>query len=274
MFLNIIKVFLFGIVQGVTEFLPVSSSGHLVILHKIFPELSIDPVLFDVSLHLASLLALLYFFRKDIVSLLKAFIYSFFGKRSNESRLAWLLFFATIPAALAGFFGESYIENSLRILPVIIFMLALIAVFFIIVEKLAKQKTSWKDIGISQALSIGVAQAFALIPGTSRSGITIIAGLAIGLKRESAVRFSFLLAAPIIFGAGIKKILDLIQDFSIYNNGDFILIVFGFMASLVSSFLAIKYFVNFSKRNTLKPFAYYRLILAFILLLSVFFIRS
>lgn len=255
-----INAIIFGVVQGLTEFLPVSSSGHLVVLHELL-ELPIKSELaFDVVLHFATLLAVVYFFRKDIWRIIKSFVYSPVSGGNQYSRLGWLLIIGTIPAAIAGFFFEDIIESALREPWVVIAMLALIGLLFIIAEKKSKQSRVLSDLNLRKVLIIGLAQAIALIPGTSRSGITIIAGLGVKLRREEALRFSFLLSVPIIFGATIKKIPDIIGIN--LSGGEGAVLAVSFICAYAAAVLAIKYFMRFARAHSLNVFAYYRFILA------------
>jgi undecaprenyl-diphosphatase len=262
---DIIKAVLFGVVQGITEFLPVSSSGHLLILHDFFDLPIQNELAFDVVLHLASLLAVLLFFRKDILELINAFVDSLRGKKSDLSRTCWMIIVATIPAALAGVFLEDIIENQLRSILIVALMLVVVAVLFIIIEnrKNKNNNGSYNNLSLAKAAKIGFAQALALIPGTSRSGITIIAGISLGLKRDEAIKFSFLLSIPIILGASATKIPSFLSDGFI--DGQITILISAFFASFFSAFLTIKYFLKFAKNHTLIPFAYYRIFLAVLL---------
>ncbi len=266
--MDLIYSIIFGVVQGITEFLPVSSTGHLVILHELWPmDLSSD-LGFDVVLHGGTLLALVIYFRQEIFQYLKGFLRSFkrFDARNDiEQKLSWLIIIGTIPAALIGYFTESYVEDAFRSIWVIIIALIIGGLLFIIIEKISRKEKDLGKINGLTALFIGLAQAIALIPGVSRSGITIIAGLGAGLKRETAAKFAFLLSIPIIFGAGLKKTLDLIEAGALTNNW-FIYLV-GFTASLVSGYLCVKYFLKYLKNRSLAPFAYYRFILSGLLII-------
>jgi len=265
--MNYLYAIIFGITQGLTEFLPVSSSGHLVLLHELFNLPIINEMLFDVYLHLATLFAVIIFFKNDILKL----IIGFFNNLDKEkrkinpySRLSLLIIASTVPAALAGYFLENSIIKFLRSAETVAIMLIFIGVLFIIIEKKSNQYKTIKEINLKSALTIGFAQTIALIPGTSRSGITIVAGLANNLKREEAIRFSFLLSIPIITGAAITKI-PMILNVNISQTELSVLIV-AFLSAFISGFLAIKYFIKFAERHTLKTFAYYRFVLAFIII--------
>ena len=263
-----ISVIIYGIVQGITEFLPISSSGHLVIMHQILPLDFINEISFDVFLHLASLLAVIYFFRTDLFRIIIAWLKSLSGKKSDDARLANYLIVATIPAAFFGYFFADFIENKLRSLAVLVVMLVLIALLFIFVEKRGKFNRESRELSLGDAFFIGLAQVLALIPGTSRSGITIIAGMSRALKREEALRFSFLMSIPIILGAFLTKASDIGHNF---NSSSILLLILAFLSTFFTAFFTIKFFMNFAKKHSLLPFAYYRIILAFILLLYLWF---
>lgn len=266
--INYFSALVYGIVQGVTEFLPVSSSGHLVVLHEFLKIPLENDLVFDVTLHFATLLAVLYFFRQDIKQLFQGWIQNF-GKNKNENgRISWLIILGTIPAALIGFLFADKIELYLRSPKVVIVMLSLVGLAMILVERLSVRQAGFEILTWKKTLLIGLAQALALIPGTSRSGITIIAGMFLGLKRAEAIRFSFLLSAPIIFGAAIKEIPHLIK----LNLGseELFLIVIAFFSALISGILVIKYFLIFAKRYRLDIFAWYRFALAIMLGFYIF----
>jgi undecaprenyl-diphosphatase len=256
--MNYFYAMIFGAIQGATEFLPISSSGHLLILHR-FIKLPINNDLsFDVALHLATLLAVMIFFRKEIFLIIRSVIKSIFGKPDEYSRIGWLIVIATIPAALAGVLFENWIENQFRSPFLVAVMLALVGALFILFENKSAKKQEIKALTWKKSLIIGLSQAIALIPGTSRSGVTIIAGLWSDLKREEAVKFSFLLAIPIIAGASLKKLPELFKA----DSSDLLLISIAFIFAFASGWLAIKYFLNFSRNHSLKIFAYYRFVLA------------
>jgi undecaprenyl-diphosphatase len=270
--MEFIKAAVYGITQGITEFLPISSSGHLVILHKFFIFQPKNELSFDVLLHLATLLAVCYYFRQDIIVILKDWFLSFKGgELRKRGRLGWFIIAGTIPAGIAGFLFDEKIENLSKndsALLLIAFMLFLLGVIFIVVEKYASKLKDIKGLDLKSTLWIGFAQAFALIPGTSRSGITTITGMALGLKREEAVRFSFLLSVPIILGASIKKIPSLFLDSPAVN--EWVLMLAAFAFAFVSGLLSIHYLLAFSKKYKLNMFAYYRFILALVLIVLFF----
>ena len=253
-----------GIIQGLTEFLPVSSSGHLILLHNITNFSVKNEILFDVMLHLATILAVIWFFWNDLKIMLVAWLKSLSGKQNRESKLAWAIIISTIPAVIAGLLWGEWLE-SLRSPLVVVVMLIFVAILFIVVEKWGKHNHSLKHMNYKNSLAIGLAQALALIPGTSRSGITIVAGLAIGIKREAAIRYSFLMSVPIILGANAKKI----TEFSATGIGfeEVWLYIVAFVTAFVTAFFTIKYFIRYSRDNSLIPFAYYRFALALLVFL-------
>lgn len=263
--MDYLSVIIFGVVQGITEFLPVSSSGHLVILHELLSLPFENDLAFDVALHFATLLAVLYFFRRDVVQLAVGFLSSLRGQKTEMSRLSWLLIMGAVPAAILGFLFDDLIEQRFRSLWIVITMLIVVALLFILVEKKGRFSQEYVNIKWPQALFIGLAQALALIPGTSRSGITIITGLAVGLKREAAIRFSFLLSIPIVAGAAIVKIPDILAEK--LSLSEWSLILVAFLSALFSGVFAIRFLINFARSHTLIPFAVYRIILALILIL-------
>jgi len=256
--MNYLYSMIAGIVQGLTEFLPVSSSGHLVLFHDILKFDFFDNVLFDVAMHLATLVALVVFFRKDIVRLARGFGRSL-GRRDlrndPDQRLPWLILLGTVPAVAAGYLFESFVGGALRRPGVVAVALAVVAGLLFAVEKIAVKKRTLADMTAADATVIGIAQAAALIPGVSRSGITLAAGLGRKLTRPDAARFSFLLSIPTVFGAAVKKGLEIGHA----SGADWAVLAVGFGAALLSGLLAIRFFMKFVGRHSLRVFAWYRL---------------
>jgi undecaprenyl-diphosphatase len=254
-----IEAIILGIVQGLTEFLPVSSSAHLILFPWFFDWQGIVNTLsFDVALHFGTLLALLVFFRKDWIEIIRTM--------PRKDALLWKLVAGTIPAAVAGILLHDWIEQNRN--PVLIsFTLTFVAVLMIMSEKKydATERSGIETITMKSALFIGVAQACALIPGVSRSGITIIAGLTKNLRREDAARFSFLLGTPAVAGASLLEAKNLAGSSGI----EFDIFFVGIVVSAVTGYLAIKYLILFLKNFSLRPFAYYRFFLAFVIILSI-----
>ena len=207
-----LQVIILAIVQGLTEFLPISSSGHLVLVPYFF-DWQDQGLAFDVAVHFGSLLAVLLFFRKDIAGLIRGGVQVLGGNVATiESRLALGIALGTIPAALAGLLLVDWIEANLRSPSVIIATLSGYAVLMILADRYGKRERDISGVRISDAVLIGVAQALALVPGTSRSGVTITAGRFLGFERQDAARFSFLLAVPVILLATGYSFIGLLQQ--------------------------------------------------------------
>ncbi len=274
-----------GIVQGLTEFIPISSSAHLVIVPWLFgwrsPALTSLP--FDVALHIGTLVAVACFFFSDWVRLIGAGFASIAERKIGNDfnrRMAWMLVVGCIPGGIAGAVFEGKIEelfhrpnvpmqgSALIAMAVII---ALLAAVLFIVERIAKHRRPLESVSFKDALVIGVAQALAIFPGISRSGATITAGLAMGLQRDVAARFSFLLSAPIIAGAGMKSLLDVCKEIKISSLGaaDLALFAIGGVAAAVSGFLCIKLLLRFLQKNSTDVFVYYRWVFAAIIIAVV-----
>lgn len=268
---NYILAGLAGIIQGLTEFLPISSSGHLIVFHDFFGFNFVDDLSFDVILHLATLAALVAFFRAEILNLIKAFGQSFVRwnlKNDAQQRLAWYLLIGTLPALLVGYFWGDDIENSFRNILVVAVMLIVFGLLLNLTEALGKKYKDISQLRLFDTLVIGLAQSLALVPGISRSGITIIAGLNQDLKRQEAAKFSFLLSIPVVLAAGAKGIFELGQVQ--LNQSELGILLVGFVFAAISGFFTIKYFLRFLQKYSLRPFVYYRIILGFAILLILY----
>jgi undecaprenyl-diphosphatase len=263
-----------GITQGVTEFAPVSSSGHLILVPWLFgwPILNNPSVnkTFDVALHLGTLVGALVYFRKDVVRYLVAWIGSIRSRSisSADERVAWALVIGTIPGAIAGAAFESLIEDTLGAPWLIAVMLAVFGVILYVVDKRALSGKSVEDLSVLGGLGLGIAQAIALQPGVSRSGVTITAGRLYGLERAAAARVSFLLSLPIIAGAGLLKSVDLLRNgFPPGMVGPFL---WGTAAAAVSGFLVIAFLLAFLRRKDFLVFLVYRIAAAALVLGIIF----
>ncbi len=256
-----------GTLQGVTEFLPISSSGHLAIMEH-FLKLpntigAVDLELFDIFLHGGSLLAILIFFWKDWIHVLKEMWHMVTKWRLDKNSLALKLIIGTIPAILAGLIFGGAIGNQFRQLAYIGTFLILIAIFFLYAEWKGKRNT-YETVGIKKSLIIGSAQALALIPGISRAGTTIATGMLMGLKRDAAARFSFMLGGIAILAANVYAL------FSIRNGAampDLSFTLVGTFTSFVVSLASISWLLKFLEKHTLRSFSAYLLILGSILLM-------
>lgn len=252
-----------GLIQALTEFLPISSSAHLILARGVLDFGFADGLTFDVGLHVGTLLAILVYFRRDISRLIGGFLSTFRGLDPGahaDQRLAWYIVFASVPAALAGLFFEAQIEVYFRHPNVIVFTLVIGGVLFLVAERFTRQAESMDALSLKGALLVGIAQATALIPGVSRSGITIITGMSQGLKRDEAARFSFLLGAPALAGAGLKKGLDMAGQ--PFTGADYSVLAIGLVTAAVAGWLIIKLLLRFLRDHRLDVFAYYRFVLA------------
>lgn len=255
-----------ALIQGLTEFLPVSSSAHLILVPSLlgWPD---QGLAFDVAVHLGTLIAVVSFFRKDILKLFLAWVSSISGKgMSPEARLAWGVILGTIPAGIVGLIFKDFIEVNLRSPLVIAATTIIFGLLLWFADKRAKLERDELTLGWQDFLVIGGAQAMALIPGTSRSGITITAGLLLGLTREAAARYSFLLSIPIIVLSGLGVTGDLMGS---SEPVDWMALLLGTVIAAVSAFACIHFFLSWINKMGMLPFVIYRLLLG-VLLLVVF----
>ena len=254
-----LQVVVLAIVQGLTEFLPISSSGHLVLVPKLFGWAD-QGLAYDVAVHFGSLGAVVLFFRNDIASLFRGSLQVLHARvETIEARLALGIALGTIPAAVAGLLLAGWIEQHLRSPMVIVVTLAGYAILMAVADRYGRRTREIASIGIRDAFLIGCAQALALVPGTSRSGVTITAGLALGLERQDAARFSFLLVVPVILLASIYEFTGLLEATA---PVDWVQLGVAALISAVVSYLSIDFLMRFVPRIGLVPFAVYRLLLA------------
>jgi len=265
-----LQALLLGILQGLTEFLPISSSAHLILLPWFFNWHNplIDSLTFDVGLHAGTLLAILWYFWRDWVDLARGFFRIVRRKRVDnfQENLVIYIFLSTIPAAIAGFILQDMVESSFRNPALIVFPLAVISFLMIYAEKRAPRSRPLDKITLKDSLIIGFAQAFALLPGVSRSGITITAGLLRGYERAAATRFSFLLSTPIIAGAAVLHLGQLPRDMA----SEWPIFAIGFFSSALVGYLAIAFLMSYLRKHTLHVFAAYRLVLAGVIMFWIF----
>jgi undecaprenyl-diphosphatase len=266
---SILQAIVLGLTQGVTEFAPISSSGHLILVPWLFDwSILDDPNLnktFDVALHVGTLVGALAYFRREVWRYLVALVQSVRARSitTTDQRLAWALVIGTIPGAVAGAVFEDLIQEHLGQPWLIAVMLALFGVVLYLVDLRAPQDRNVDDLTVRRGGVLGLAQALALQPGVSRSGVTMTAGRLMGLDRESAARFSFLLAMPIIAGAGLYKGLDLVQTgFQGYASEFF----WGFVSSALSGFLVIWGLLSYLRSHDFRIFMIYRLAVAALVL--------
>jgi undecaprenyl-diphosphatase len=268
--MNILQAATLGIIQGITEFLPISSSGHLIFLPQLFGWED-QGLAFDALVHVGSLLAVVVYFRVRLLNILRD-VFQRGAASSINRRLGWLLIFSIIPAGLVGFFGGDIIENTLRSVSVIAYGLIGWGIVLYaadrynrFLQKKQAKLTDTQHLSVKQVILISLAQAVALIPGTSRSGITMTAGLFAKLDKKAAAEFSFLMSVPIIALAGGLKILGLVQA----GLGDLQLSVLlvGFVSAALSGFFAIWGLMKIVEKWSFAPFAFYRVIVGVLILL-------
>lgn len=264
-----------GIVQGLTEFIPVSSSAHLVIVRWLFgwSDPVLDGLSFDVSLHIGTLVALLAFFAAEWGRLIRAGIASLIERKVGqdpERELAWFLILGSIPAGVVGLLAESKIEEMFHVpggtngriggLLAIAALLVVGGLALWAADRFGRHRRRIEQLTARDVMVIGMAQALSVFPGVSRSGSTIMAGMALRFERSAAARFSFLLSTPIIMAAGLKGLLDLSKRFYLgdLRGPDLQLFAVGFLASLVSGYFCIKFLLRFLQTNSTAVFAAYR----------------
>ncbi len=264
--MDIIQAAVLAFIQGVTEFLPVSSSGHLVLVPKLFgwPD---QGLAFDVAVHLGSLVAVLVYFRTDLINMLRGLVVHLTGgPASPESCLAWSVIFATLPVGLAGFILNDWIEINLRSAVLVGFASLVFGAILWGVDRRSADEGNLNQINFKKVLIIGCAQVLALIPGVSRSGMTILAGRYAGLSRSNAARFSFLMSIPVILlASGLKSW----QLFGSDAQIDWAILAFATVLSGLIAYACIHWFLGFIKRYSMVPFALYLMILG-VIIISMF----
>ena len=265
--MDLLEAVILGIIQGITEFLPISSTGHLTVAGRIMGLISTENpehwTAFIAVIQLGTLVSILIYFWKDIWNILNDFSKDNITSRvkysaqSTNSKLGWMIIIGTIPVVVIGLSFKHVIEGEFtKNLYVIAYSLVLLAVILAIAEKKAKFKKEMKDITMKDAIIIGFSQSLALIPGSSRSGTTITGGLFMGLTRETAARFSFLLSIPALFASGM---LELVQALK-YIQGDMITnLVISTIVSGISGYVAIDFLLKYLKKNSTFLFIYYRI---------------
>jgi undecaprenyl-diphosphatase len=285
----ILQAILLGIIQGLTEFIPISSSAHLIIIPWLFgwDDEILNSLSFDLALHLGTLVALLIFFAQDWIRMIRAGLASIAERKignDTDRRLAWLIVIATIPGGIAGVVLESKIEalfhspnapHQTGAMIAMAIIIAILGTLLFFAERRARHERGIDQITLKDAIIVGIAQAFAVFPGVSRSGSTITAGLAIGLKRETAARFSFFLSAPLIAGAGTKSIYDIVKLVAQGTLGQAELIMFpiGFLVAAITGYMCIRFLMRFLQKNSADIFVYYRWALA-VLIVVVALVRG
>ena len=254
---NVLHAIILGIVQGLTELLPISSSAHLYAIPELFNWGAIDD--FDVALHAGTLLAIGIFFFKDWINLIVGGYNKVVKKKDSfEGKMFWYIVCATIPGGIIGFILDKYCEDLLTNPLIIGLALIIMGIVLYIVDKKAKNNVDYENMSFKQTFIIGFSQALAFIPGVSRSGVTMTAGRLLGVKREAVAKYSFMLSAPIVLAATIFKLGDFVFNWA-------------FLAGIISSFLVglivIKFLLEYLKKGDFKWFAIYRIIFGIIILI-------
>lgn len=276
--MSTIDAIILGIVQGVTEFLPISSTGHLTLFGKLMNLISDESpekwTSFLAIVQLGTLLAVIIYFRKDIFGIIKEFLRDNlserkkFAEQSQNSKLGWLIMIGSVPIFTLGLLLKSLIEGPLtKNLYVITGSILLFAVILAIAEKVASFNKDMKDISIRDSLLIGLAQVFSLIPGSSRSGVTMTGGLFIGLTRETAARFSFLLSIPAVFASGL---FQLHEALSYLDKSMIVNLSIATIFSAISGYLAIDFLIKYLRNHSTFVFIYYRFVLGIVILILLF----
>lgn len=262
--MDIVHAVFLAIVQGVTEFLPISSSGHLVLVPSLlgWPD---QGLAFDVAVHLGTLIAVVAYFRHELTKMLIDWLRSVSGGPGTpDSRLAWGVVWGTVPVAIAGFFVAGPVEEYLRSPMLVASTTAGFGILLWLADARGQRLRDEYSLTWPDVMLIGLIQVLALVPGTSRAGITITAGLLLGLSREGAARFSFLLAVPVILAASVFETGRLVVDPA---PSDWTGLAVGVIASAVVAYLTIHWFLGWLNRHGMMPFAIYRLLLAAVIVL-------
>ena len=252
-----LQALVIALIQGMTEFLPISSSGHLILLPRLLGWED-QGLAFDVAVHVGTLLAVIVYYRNELALVFKDTLQNLIGGAATEySKLGWQIAGATVPVGLAGLVYGEWIGSTLRNPRYIAAAMLVFALVLWWVDRNNRQARGTRDLHWKDVLVIGCAQAIALMPGVSRSGMTITAALFMGLKRESAAHISFLMAIPVIVLAGGLKLIELIQADAPVNWG---LLLLGVLVSALTAFVCIHWFLGFVRRYTMLPFAVYLIV--------------
>lgn len=263
--MTVIQGIILGIVQGLTELLPISSSAHLALIPWAF-NWNI-PESFDVALHFGTLLAIGIFFFKDWIKLIAGGYNQVVKKeKTPEGRMFWYIVIATIPGGIIGFILDHFMQGILSKPIIIAIALIAMGIVLYLVDKNCKSKTEYKDMTFKQTFLIGLSQCLAFIPGVSRSGITMTTGRALGVKRESAAKYTFMLSAPIVLAATIFKLKDFIEYFAVANTVGIIAFIMGVIFSFVVGLIVIKFLLEYLRKGSFKIFAIYRVIIGIIVI--------
>lgn len=265
-----LAVIILGIIQGIAEFLPISSSAHLIIFRDVFgigKNIGEEVALaFDVALHFGTLLAILIYFYKDFIKMVFNGVTK--GIKDDSGKIFWFIAVASVPAAIAGLLFEDVIQNIIRgNLKIILIALVVMGFIIYLVDKVCKQDKDIKNMNFVTAIVIGISQVFALIPGFSRSGTTITAARLMGINREDSAKFSFYLSVPVILGAVLLTFLEP-GMFDIIGNYLSVFVI-GILVSFVAGLLCIEFLLRYIRKHDFKIFMWYRMLLVLIVIIWV-----
>ena len=260
--MNLFHAIILGLIQGLSEFLPVSSSGHLLVFHHIFDIVSDDNMTFIIVLNMGSLMPLLWVFRKDVIGLIK----------QPFQRLTWLLVISVLPIIIVTIFFQDRIEDMFGLVQFLPIGFVITGVILMLSDRMSKNTRDIKSLKIVDVVLVGLAQACAVFPGLSRSGSTITALLGRGLDRENAAKFSFLMSIPTAFGAILFRVMQIATGRVAVENLNFVNLGAGFITAAVSGYLAINFMLSVVKKGKLKYFAFYY-VFALAIFVVVFFVR-
>ena len=266
--MEIYQAIILGIVQGLTELLPISSSAHLTLIPQIF-NWSV-PDSFDVALHFGTLLAIGIFFFKDWINLIIGGFKKVVKKEDSvDGRMFWYIVAATIPGGAIGFILDKYAQDILTKPMIIAIALIVMGIVLYIVDKKSPSKTEYENMTFKQTFLIGLSQALAFIPGVSRSGVTMTTARAMGVSRESAAKYSFMLSTPIVFAAAVFKLGDFIEYLQMATTTGVIAFILGVLTSFIVGIIVIKFLLEYLKKGSFKVFAIYRVIIGLLVILWV-----
>ena len=266
--MQIYQAIILGIVQGLTELLPISSSAHLFLIPWFF-EWNI-PESFDVALHFGTLLAIGLFFFKEWITMIKCGYNQVVNKKiTREGTMFWYIVIATIPGGLIGFILDKYAEDILTQPIIIAIALVVMGTVLYYIDIYSKSKTDYEHLSLKQTFIIGVSQALAFIPGVSRSGITMTTGRAMGVKREAAAKYSFMLSAPIVLAATIFKLKDFKEYLTNSDTTGIIAFILGILTSLLVGMIVIKFLLKYLKKGSFEIFATYRVLLGILVIIGI-----
>ncbi|MBX7161815.1 MAG: undecaprenyl-diphosphatase UppP [Acidimicrobiia bacterium] len=274
--MTVIQSFILGVIQGITEFLPISSSAHLALVPWMFgwAALEANPEIqksFDAALHVGTFLAVTIYFRSTVWQLCRGFVRTLRNRAAEtlEDRMVWYVIIASVPAAIIGFVGEQVIAEKLTQPWIMAITLTLFGLVMLVVDRYARLTRDLAAMRSGDAIFVGLAQAIALIPGTSRSGVTLTAGMLRGFTREEAIRFSFLMSIPITGGAAFYSLLKLVSSGAAGTTIGYAQLAVGLVTSFVVGYAAVAWLLQYLRSGTLVPFVVYRVALSLLIVVLI-----